>query len=246
MLLKSFIALLCFITGITAQAQTVLATRWTDKANAPAEEKKATHLQVYYKHNDTAFIHYTYQKKDYCTQFTTYADSSFKNKHGWAATYTNPGWVEECGQYLHNKRHGLWLRRIGPFNYVKENYQHGLLLSSTEKIYILAPSEPARLNGSKEELGFPGGAAALKTYIKERINELVADKKIGDTDAVIAYTINERGYVALAFPWRSQDYATDFALKKMIEQQPIWQTHKKSFTTITDYYLQPVKVFTDK
>jgi hypothetical protein len=246
MLLKPFIALLCFITGITAQAQTVLATSWTDKANAPAEEKKATYLQVYYKHNDTAFIHYTYQKKDYCTQFTTYADSSFKNKHGWAATYTNPGWVEECGQYLHNKRHGLWLRRIGPFNYVKENYQHGLLLSSTEKIYILAPSEPARLNGSKEELGFPGGAAALKKYMKERINELVADKKIGDTDAVIAYTINERGYVALAFPWRSQDYATDFALKKMIEQQPIWQTHKKSFTTITDYYLQPVKVFTDK
>lgn len=241
--------LLVFFTVLfsyTSTAQKIIGAAMADDNGITDKQENAKFLIVEKQINDTSFERLDYNFKGPIITRATFREKDLKTLNGKYADYSSTGYLATSGQYVDNKKDGLWYKYDDTSKAITKYFFHLDSLLATIDLDSLAKEDKKIKEDTTGEIeaSYKGGVKKIAKIIQS--NFKVPDRTATLTKggkANVRFVINTSGKPIDIEILKSVEFAFDEESMRVISLLTDWSPASDKGKKVNAYRIQPIIVY---
>lgn len=226
-------------------AQKIIGSAMADDKGITDNEKKAKFLIVEKQINDSAYERLDYQFKGPMISMATFRNKDLKVLNGEYADYNPNGYLATTGNYINNKKDGLWYTYNDTAKAIKKYTFHLDSLLATIDIDSLEKENKKikRDTTGEIEAVYKGGNGKIRAIITS--NFKVPDRTISvhkDCTVNIMFVIDTTGKPTNIQVLHSVEFAFDEEAMRVVSLMNKWIPASDKGKKVNAYRIQPITI----
>jgi TonB family protein len=247
MFMRFIITLVILFISIAGfcQKSKIIGAVMTDDNGITNDQKKAKFLVVEKQVNDTTFEKLTYNFAGPMIERATFLEKDLKTLNGQYADYHSNGYLATAGQYVNNKKDGIWYIYDDTSKAITKYKFHLDSLISKTDMDSLAKANKDKIEDTtgEREAVYKGGTDNIRKIISSnfKVPNRTSALKISGT-VKVRFVVNTTGSPVDIAILHSVEFAFDEEALRVISYLKNWTPAFQRGHNVNAYRIQPITI----